>query len=192
MNDYFIAIGPTLASKINPVEGFSDTSHIYKISPTISQVPLDGDTLQKHLSTITSRKTSSPDSITPRDLRLLGEAATQGLYTVIKGSLNKSTVPTQWKISRMHTIYKKGDTSDKGNYRPLQMLSVPSKILEATVCKGLDNFISDTGLLSNNQWGFRPGRSTESLLVYLIETWKQALDNGQVVGVVIIIIQCCK
>ena len=51
----------------------------------------------------------------------------------------------------MHTIYKKGDASDRGNYyRPLQMLSVPSKLLEAIVCEGLDKFISDTGLLSNN------------------------------------------
>ncbi|CAH3174845.1 unnamed protein product [Porites lobata] len=46
----------------------------------------------------------------------------------------------------MHTIYNKGDASDWGNYR--RMLSVPSKILEALVCEGLDEFISDRGLLS--------------------------------------------
>ena len=41
---------------------------------------------------------------------------------------------------------KKGNASDRGNYRPLQMLSVPSKLLEAIVCEDLDEFIADTGL----------------------------------------------
>ena len=67
-----------------------------------------------------------------------------GLHTVCKHSLEEYTVPTQWKISRMHTIYKKGNASDKGTYRPLQMLSVPSKLLQAIVCEGLNEFISDT------------------------------------------------
>ena len=80
----------------------------------------------------------------------------------------------------MHTIYNKGDASDRGNYR--RMFIVPSKILEAIVCEGLDEFISDTGLLSNTQWGFRAGRSTEGLLIHPTETWKQALDHRQVGG----------
>ena len=29
MNDYFTAIGPTLASKINSAEGFIDMTHLY-------------------------------------------------------------------------------------------------------------------------------------------------------------------
>ena len=98
------------------------------------------------------RKTSGPDSISPRDFHLLRETMMNGLYNVFKCSLEESTVPTQWKISRMHTFYKKGDASDRGNYRPLQVLRVPSKLLEAIVWEGLDEFISDTGPLSNNQW----------------------------------------
>ena len=65
-----------------------------------------------------------------------------GLYNVFKCSLEESTV----------TTYKKGDASDRGNYRPLQVLRVPSKLLEAIVREGLDEFISDRGPLSNNQW----------------------------------------
>ena len=66
------------------------------------------------------------------------------------------------------------------------MLSLPSKLLEGLVCEGLDSFTTDTGQLNDNQWGFRQGRSTEELLIYLTETWKAALDNRKVVGVVYI------
>lgn len=77
------------------------------------------------LSIMNPSKASALDSITPRHLRLLGEVTTQGLFTVIKRILDESIVPTHWKISRMHTIYKKGYASDRENHRPIQMLSVP-------------------------------------------------------------------
>ena len=110
-------------------------------------------------------------------------------YDIIsRRNSSESTVPIQWKISRMYTSYKLGDTSDRGNYRPLQMLSVPAQ--QAPRSNSMRRpgpiFISDTGLLSNNQWNVRAGRSTEGLLIHLTETWKQALDNRLVVGVVYI------
>ena len=66
------------------------------------------------------------------------------------------------------------------------MLSLPSKLLQGLVCEGLDSFTTDTGQLNDNQWGFRQGRSTEEILIHRTETWKTALDNGNVVGVVCI------
>ena len=111
MNDYFTAIGPALASKINSAEGFIDMTHLHKVSPTISKVPFDQDKLLKPLNIINPSKTSAPDSISPRDFHLLCETMMNGLSTVFKCSLEEPTVPTQWKISRMHVIYKKGDAS---------------------------------------------------------------------------------
>ena len=91
-----------------------------------------------------------------------------------------------WKTSRMHTVYKKGDSTDKSNYRPLQMLSIPSKILKATVFRNIDNFINENGLSNENQWALIKGRSTEGLLTHLTDKWKIAPDNGNVEGVVFI------
>ena len=75
---------------------------------------------------------------------------------------------------------------NKSNYRPLQVLRIPSKILKATVCRNIDNFINENGLSNKNHWGLIKGRSTEGLLTHLKEKWKIALDNGNVVGVVFI------
>ena len=97
-----------------------------------------------------------------------------------------SRVPSLWKTSRMHTVYKKGDSTDKSNYRPLQMLSIPSKILKAAICRNIDNVIDENGLSNENQWRLIKGRSTEELLTHLTEKWKIAPDNGNVVGVVFI------
>ena len=52
------------------------------------------------------------------------------------------------------------------------MLNLNSKILESIVCDSIDKHLSSTGILHLNQWGFKKGISTESLLLYLTETWK--------------------
>ena len=54
------------------------------------------------------------------------------------------------------------------------------------VCRTFDNHLTTHSLLSDRQWGFRKGHSTESLLLHLIEVWKEALDNGLKVGVLFI------
>ena len=141
----------------------------------------------KDISTINPRKATGPDRFSPRDLKLCGESSViTGLLPLFKFSLEQSRIPSSWKISRMHTVFKKVDSTDKSNYRPLHMLSIPSKILEATVCRNIDSFTSGCGLCNKNQWGFVKGKSTEGLLTYLTERWKIALDNGNVVGVVFI------
>ena len=61
-----------------------------------------------------------------------------------------------------------------------------SKILESIVCDSIDKHLSSTGILHLNQWGFKKGISTESLLLYLIETWKKAIDSGYKIGVIFV------
>ena len=66
------------------------------------------------------------------------------------------------------------------------MLNLNSKILESIVCDSIDKHLSSTGILHLNQWEFRKGISTESLLLYLTETWKKAIDSGYKIGVIFV------
>lgn len=83
-------------------------------------------------------------------------------------------------------IFKKGIKSDCSNYRPLTMLNLSNKILESVVCDSLDHHLGTNELIHPNQWGFKKGVSTESLLLYLTETWKKAIDDGYKVGVLFV------
>ena len=66
------------------------------------------------------------------------------------------------------------------------MLNLNSKILESVVCDSLDHHLGTNELIHPNQWGFKKGVSTESLLLYLTETWKKAIDDGYKVGVLFV------
>ena len=52
------------------------------------------------------------------------------------------------------------------------------KLLEKVVCNLFDDHMISNGILTDRQWGFRRAYSTESLLLYLTDSWRSALDRG--------------
>ncbi|KAK4297983.1 hypothetical protein Pmani_029631, partial [Petrolisthes manimaculis] len=56
--------------------------------------------------------------------------------------------------------------------------SVVGKILERIVVQTLTHHLDDESLLSNQQFGFRSGRSTSDLLMLLSRDWQDSLDSG--------------
>ena len=71
------------------------------------------------------------------------------------------------------------------NYRPLTLLSIPSKKKkESVICESFDSHLRC--VLQRNQWGYRKGLSSESLSLYLTEMWKLSIDNGKVIGAIFI------
>ena len=76
------------------------------------------------------------------------------------------------------------DETDRGNYRPLSILSILSKIMESCVNDVIvDHVFNINHLVTDNQWAYRNGHSTELLLAHLTETWRHAVDSGLVAGV---------
>ena len=172
-------------SNLQPTQDHSTIHHIYWISPTCPDLTLFYPMLLKKISTINPRKATGPDCISPRDLKLCSESIIRGLKPLFKFSLVHSRMPSLGKTSWMRAVFKKGNSMDKSNYRPLQILSIPSKILEANVCWTINSFINENGLSNENRW-FMKGRSTEGLFTHPTEQWKIALCDGNLVGVLFV------
>ena len=79
------------------------------------------------------------------------------------------------------------DETDRGNYRPVSLLSVPSKILESEINDTLVRHVFiENQLATDRQLAYRAKYSTELLLIHLTETWRKAADSGLVVAVAFI------
>ena len=127
---------------------------------------------------------SGLDGVSAKDLHVIGEPALDGLRHLFQRSIDTLQLPTAWKKARVSCIYKnKGAKSDCENYRPVSILSIPSKIMESIVCKNIDNHLEQHALIYNRQWGFRKNHSTITALLHMTETWKKLVDNKMYVGV---------
>ena len=79
--------------------------------------------------------------------------------------LKESCFPDFWKVSSVVSVFKNvGETSTAKNYRPVNLLSVVSKVFEKHVNNRIDDHLEKCGLFSDFQYGFRSSRSTADLL----------------------------
>ena len=186
MNTFFAEIGKKLSSDIT-TDPHIPNCHIYRVTPTLHKINLSNKLLTHSFkSAVRLGKACGADNITPKDLKLHEECTVTGLLEVVKCSLATGRFPTEWKKSKVSAVYKKGCKSECSNYRPISLLSVPSKKVEHFICSQLNAHLRVNNLLNEHQWGFRPQRSTEDVLLYMTERWRKAIDAGKVVGVLFI------
>ncbi|KAL3287999.1 hypothetical protein HHI36_002452 [Cryptolaemus montrouzieri] len=91
-------------------------------------------------------------------------------------SFEKSKLPLIWKKSSVTPIFKKGDKLNPLNYRPISLLSVPSKVMEAKVVDEMTNFLTKHAIIPREQHGFVAGRSTTTNLLHYLNDWTRAYD----------------
>ena len=82
------------------------------------------------------------------------------------------------KIQSITPIFKKGDESDPGNYRPILLTSHLIKTFEREIRKKLVCHLESNSILSNKQHGFLKGRSCLTHLLKHIDDIIQSLLNG--------------
>lgn len=101
-------------------------------------------------------------------------------------SFDSGVYPDEWKSSKICPLFKKGDSSLICNYRPIAILPVVSKLIENVAHKQLYKFLNTHNIISNYQFGFRPGHSTSAALGSLTDDWLRFIDVGQIIGAIFV------
>ena len=79
------------------------------------------------------KKASGPDNISIRLLKECATSITTSLTCLFNKSLQRGTLPSEWKLSNVIPIHKKGDNSFVENYRPISLLCVIAKVMERCI-----------------------------------------------------------
>ena len=75
---------------------------------------------------------------------------------------------------------------DPGNYRPVSILNILSKVLERTVHTQLVGYLEKKDIIFDYQSGFRSGFSTDTCLINLSDHVRSEISKGNFVGMVMI------
>jgi len=91
-------------------------------------------------------------------------------------SITKGHFPKLWKVSRVVPIPKTKAKSSPSGYRPISLLSIPSKLLHSLITDHLTEHYP----LSDAQWEFQKGKSTLTALLAATHDWLTHLDQSNV------------
>ena len=125
-----------------------------------------------------------PDGIPARVLKHCTEVLTTPLSMLFNRSLIESRVPGGWKLATITPIFKKGDHTDPGNYRPVALLPIISKVMGCVLDDLIRQYLFERQLMSLHQHGFVRGRSCLTNLLHCHEEWRHLVENHQGVDVI--------
>ena len=104
------------------------------------------------------------------------------IVSIINKSLSQSVFPNEYQKAKVFPVLKSKGCTSLTNYRPISVLPDISKLLEKIVHQQVMKHLLDNDLLSPCQFGFRPGYTTQDVLIDATEAWRKDIDKKKFVG----------
>ena len=153
--------------------------------PTIPDIVIVPDGIEKLLKNLQANKAPGPDGITPRILKETAAEIAPILSIIFQRSLDTSQLPSDWKLANISPIYKKGERTKPSNYRPVSLTSVCCKLLEHVVHSHMMKYFDSHHILTDQQHGFRRNHSCETQLIQTMHDLTLAHNNHTQIDAII-------
>ena len=134
--------------------------------------------VEKKLSGLKANESPGPDKMHPRVLKSISKSICIPVSIIFNTSISTRTLPAEWKVGKISAIFKKGNKSSPGNYRPVSLTTILCKVLESIVRDEIVVHFKNNNLFSAKQFGFLSGRSTVFQLLKVLDIWTDILDQG--------------
>ena len=140
-------------------------------------VPLS--VLERYIKDIVICKSSGITNLSSMLVKDAFKVLSVELTRIINESIQTSTFPKAWTVGSITPIPKEGDSLDPGNWRPISILPLPSKLLERAIHYQIVSHLDNNDFLSMNQHGFRAGKSTSTAILDLTRLLTENYNNGK-------------
>ena len=142
--------------------------------------------VRRQLQSLDTSKATGLDGLSAKFLKISTDIIAEPLTKIFNLSISTGIFPENFKKAKVIPGFKKGEKSDKSNYRPISVLSLLSKIIEKHVAQQLKSYLNMYDLLYERQSGFRSGHSCETALTAIIDDWISAIDKNEIVGTLLL------
>jgi hypothetical protein len=140
---------------------------------------VDISTLKSHLYKQNSKKATGPDMLPAKLLKIGSNILCYPVCYLLNVCITKGIFPKMLKYADVSPIYKKGNTMEVGNNRPVSVLPSMSKVFGKEIINQRSPYFDH--LFNPCVSGYRRGYSCETVLIKMVENIKCSLDQGKIV-----------
>ena len=181
-NNFFAKIGDNMAEQLqfNP----DDTPNVaYNVTTPDIEMKITYKEVEELVKSINISKSSGIEGVNAKVLKDVLTVMVSQLQAIFQNSVDQGIFPKEWATSTVIPIPKSGTLSDIGNWRPINLLPVPGRLLEKLVHKHIMHHLEVNDLLTKAQFGFRPGLWTADAIFEFLKYIFEKLEMDEKVTV---------
>ncbi len=171
------------------IEKYSKHPSILKIrehypqSTPFSFEPTSSESVLKEIRKLDVSKSSPIESLPARVLKDIIDVICPKIVIDFNSAIITGIFPQSQKLADVAPLFKKNVRQYKGNFRPLSLLSAISKVFGRLMLSQMNNFMKSK--LSIFLCAFTKGMNAQNCLLFMVETWRKALDKSKKCGVLL-------
>ena len=182
LNGYFCDISarlgfdpadPVTYADNNYLDMYENIDGIFDLQADLTSV----DEILSFAADIDVSKSSSIEGITSHICKDLISSVPDIFFIMFNASLTSNICPSSWSKGTVTVIPKSGDLSSPSNWRPITQTPIFGKIMEKIVHRRMFQYFSECNVLSDYQYGFRPGKSTQQAAFDLLKYIYSGLNH---------------
>lgn len=177
MNEYFCSIGQHLRNKITQPPNAS-TSMPQRNPKTMFFRPTNCSEIADIIKNL-KVKGGGVDKINTKSIKAISLYIVNPLCYLINLCIELSVFPIAFKKAAVVPIHKSSKKCLMTNYRPISLISNLAKIFERVIHNRISNFIFESNIISENQFGFIKNRGTSNALNFLSDFLYSNLDKSK-------------
>ena len=177
---YFANVGEKFAKQI-PKPNKQIESYLKKLQTSNTSVfltPTSEVEILKIIKSLPSKLSSGHDNISNVLLKELIDILAPVLTKIFNNSFETGEFPDIMKLAEVVPLFKGKEHYLSNNYRPISLLTTISKVLEKIVYQRVYDYLTKTGQLYDNQYGFREKHSCEHAIGQVLGNVLKGLENN--------------
>lgn len=174
-NKYFLNIAKKMADNIK--KNNTNQPVLPRNSKTFFFPPISAIEIVNAINSLKSSNSFGYDGFSAITIKNIKNSIATPLSNFFNKCILLGHYPKTLKIAIVKVIHKAGPKDILGNYRPISLVSVFSKIFEKIIKYKMEVFLDSCSILSDNQFGFRCNKSTNNAISTLVSDIYNNFEN---------------
>ena len=184
INTHFANVGRRLNAQFDTdnIEDLYET--VYNIDTNDDDIVFCLNDIVKLVNNIDVHKGSGIDFLPTFILKDCFEKIPTQLTYLFNQSITLAIFPESWAIATITPIPKVGNTHLVNNWRPISIVPLIGKLMEKLCTNLLNKHLEINNILCDEQYGFRPKRSTSLAIFNYIKSITEEINRKKIVGAI--------